>query len=375
MMMLAGALLLAAITAAPPALARYAPAPLQPACDAPLAGVSIRGPTIGTVGEELDFSARLAPLDATAPISYTWSPEPFSGQGTAIATYRWTDVGRYTVSVEAENCGGAATAAQEVDLSTGLGPDLRLAVDAPAVAVAGQPFAVTVELRNVGATAAEGLTVNAPLPAGATYVAGGTRDDTGVVWSLPRLEGLGATAAFSYTMAAGADIRPPAPRARSIGGQNAIAASPLTTTIVTALVPLVPGAPGELATEDAALSAPAGAVITDTLLTYTVLEASSRPLPATVASAGPRFRLAAYRGRTPIPDLRLAGETTLRFPGASAAAALYALTDDGWQPLGACAPASGGVECRLRDAPMGEYAVLAPAEGEQQRLYLPLLLQ
>ena len=40
-------------------------------------------------------------------MTYSWSPEPGSGQGTSRATYTWHTTGTYTLSVQATNVMGA----------------------------------------------------------------------------------------------------------------------------------------------------------------------------------------------------------------------------------------------------------------------------
>ncbi len=77
-----------------------------PSCAHPLTNVSISGPASGYTNTAYIFSASLAPANATPPITYTWSPAPQSGQGTASATYQWNTTGAKTITLTAENCGG-----------------------------------------------------------------------------------------------------------------------------------------------------------------------------------------------------------------------------------------------------------------------------
>jgi PKD repeat protein len=76
------------------------------ACTA-IVEVTITGPATGAVGTAYTFSATIAPLDATPPMTYTWSPEPESGQGTSNAQYQWASSGVYTLTLAVENCGGS----------------------------------------------------------------------------------------------------------------------------------------------------------------------------------------------------------------------------------------------------------------------------
>jgi PKD repeat protein len=68
--------------------------------------VTISGPTSGYTNTAYTFDGTIAPPNATAPVTYTWSPEPDSGQSTASTDYSWTSPGTYTVTLTAENCGG-----------------------------------------------------------------------------------------------------------------------------------------------------------------------------------------------------------------------------------------------------------------------------
>jgi hypothetical protein len=73
-----------------------------------LTGVGIGGPTEGYASQPYTFTAVVTPSNATTPISYAWSPEPDSGQGTALVEYQWDEPGVYTLSLAAENVGGSA---------------------------------------------------------------------------------------------------------------------------------------------------------------------------------------------------------------------------------------------------------------------------
>ena len=89
----------------------------------PLTSVSIAGPVSGTVDTAYAFTATVAPPAATTPITYTWSPTPDSGQGTAIARFSWAVTGTQTISVTVSNCGGAATAEAEHQIAIGVVPE------------------------------------------------------------------------------------------------------------------------------------------------------------------------------------------------------------------------------------------------------------
>ncbi|MBN1247524.1 MAG: PKD domain-containing protein, partial [Anaerolineae bacterium] len=85
-------------------------------CPAPLTGVEIAGTALGQIDTPYTFLAVTTPANATSPVSYTWSPEPLSGQGTAVVTYSWASPGDYAVALTASNCGGVDTATHNVKI-------------------------------------------------------------------------------------------------------------------------------------------------------------------------------------------------------------------------------------------------------------------
>ena len=68
-----------------------------------LSSVSISGSHTGETGVAYAFTAAVTPIDAAQPVTYTWSPEPASGQGTASVIYDWSTPGTKEISVTAQN--------------------------------------------------------------------------------------------------------------------------------------------------------------------------------------------------------------------------------------------------------------------------------
>ncbi len=83
---------------------------LLPNCSVPLTGVIINGPVTGVTGISSIFTATVAPITATTPITYTWMPTPTNGQYHTTAQYQWEAPGAYTIMLTAENCGGPVAA-------------------------------------------------------------------------------------------------------------------------------------------------------------------------------------------------------------------------------------------------------------------------
>lgn len=89
----------------------------------PLSDVVLDGPDRGLLGALLVFTATAAPLDATAPLTYTWTPPPLAGQGSAVVTYTWNSIGPLWdedtpqgITATVANCGGVVTATRWVTL-------------------------------------------------------------------------------------------------------------------------------------------------------------------------------------------------------------------------------------------------------------------
>jgi uncharacterized repeat protein (TIGR01451 family) len=68
-----------------------------------LARVVLLGPLQGYTGIAYPFTAIITPADLASPITYTWSPPPGAGAGTAVATYTWSTSGTYPITVWAED--------------------------------------------------------------------------------------------------------------------------------------------------------------------------------------------------------------------------------------------------------------------------------
>ncbi len=82
----------------------------------PVTGASLSGLPEAYVDLTWFFTATVEPAEPTAPITYTWSPDPLSGQGTAVAAYSWAATGTVTLTVQAQNRGGMATASFAVQV-------------------------------------------------------------------------------------------------------------------------------------------------------------------------------------------------------------------------------------------------------------------
>ncbi len=78
-----------------------------------LAGATISGPGVVAVGQEASYQAVPQPLDATVPITFTWS----DGMIGAVVTYSWALTGTYTIGVTVTNECGQRQASKSVLVS------------------------------------------------------------------------------------------------------------------------------------------------------------------------------------------------------------------------------------------------------------------
>jgi len=124
----------------------------------PLTGLAIAGPS-GVSGSlyintHYTFNVNITPTDATLPITYTWTPEPASGQRTDTATYQWDAAGAYTVTLRAENCGEAITVTHAITISAPPVCDAVATVDinGPTTGEISTPYIFTASITPTDAT-------------------------------------------------------------------------------------------------------------------------------------------------------------------------------------------------------------------------------
>lgn len=84
-----------------------------------LTEVEITPPTVVTVDEPATFRSRIAPNNATRPLSYTWSPEPDSGQGDSQASYTFETAGTQTVTLVVQGPGNIVSDTVTVEVQAG----------------------------------------------------------------------------------------------------------------------------------------------------------------------------------------------------------------------------------------------------------------
>lgn len=99
----------------------------------------------------------------------------------------------------------SANTVQRLVEGTATSPALFVTLDGPATADAGDPIVYTLTVTNTGNAAATGLTVRNWVPAGATYVSGGSHAGGVVSWNIANL-GAGSSSSVQYTVTANQTI-------------------------------------------------------------------------------------------------------------------------------------------------------------------------
>jgi hypothetical protein len=118
-------------------------------------GVTITGPTVGYVETPYGFTAAVQPQSATAPITYTWTPEPGSGQGTATVTYTWSVTGIQSITVTAVNAGGSAQRTHAITINAGAPPVIAptaVSINGPAIGTTNGSYTFTITVDPVDVT-------------------------------------------------------------------------------------------------------------------------------------------------------------------------------------------------------------------------------
>jgi uncharacterized repeat protein (TIGR01451 family) len=279
---------------------------LPAGCEVAIADITISGHSTGEVGALYAFNTAVSPPNASSPITYTWTPEPNTGQGFPNAAYSFDQAGEYIIGAQAENCGAFAAGIHSIRISSGPDPDLSIGKTAPATSVANQPITYTLTITNSGAMTATNLLVRDTLPAGATYLGGGSLVANEVQWTIPELGGYGQTAVVSFTVSAASHIVNNQYSVEADGGFSSQSSSPVETKTVDAQIQLTAVTSGTLSYTGSSHSSQLyfpGGVFADTIITYD--ELSSPPSWGSIPYAGRAFHLDAYQNNILLSNFRL----------------------------------------------------------------------
>lgn len=356
---------------------------LPAGCDVAIADITISGPSTGEVGTLYAFNTAVSPLNASIPITYTWTPEPNTGQGFPNAAYSFDQAGAYIIGAQAENCGAFAAGIHTIYISSGPDPDLSISKTSPATSVANQPITYTLTITNSGALTATNLLVRDTLPVGATYLGGGSLVGNEVQWHLAGLGGYGQTAVVSFTVSAANHIVNNQYSVEADGGFGSQSSSPVETRIVDAQIWLTAVTSATLSytgsSHNSQLYFPGG-VFADTIITYDELD--SPPYGDDIPYAGRAFHLDAYQNNVLLNSFRLyeTAVFSLSYNPADLNGidpdllTLYYWENGRWQRGGVtCTSDSGSqmVHCQV-DRPLATSYALGEAIDEM--VYLPLIV-
>lgn len=327
----------------------------SPECPYPVTGLILDGSESGMAGADYTYTTNLEPLNASQPLTVTWSPEPLSGQGTSSAVYNWGTAGEQFVFVSAENCGGFGADVKAVRIRTTETPDLSIRKSGPIVAVAGETLTYTLTISNSGAETATNLVVLDELPAGATHISGGVLVGNSVRWDLPELAGYGTVTETTVSVIANAPLSNTTYSVNANGGYSASGQQTVTTRLVSAKASSNPLSDATLYASDSSgrrvidIAIPAGSVFDETTFTLDELDEPGYPLSSGLSYADRAFRLSAYQQNRSASDLEL-GEAislTVAYEAVETAAVhngvlgLYYWDDNNWTQEGlTCTPQS-----------------------------------
>lgn len=357
-----------------------------PGCATSLSNVTLSGTLTGTVNTPYLYTATIDPPNTTAPITYTWSPEPDSGQGTSNATYTWPTAGEHIVFVGVENCATFVADLRVINVRTTTLPDLSLSKAAPAVALPGEPITYTLTITNSGVDTANNVIITDVLPSGANYVSGGTKSGGAVTWTLPSLAGFGTVTQTTLIVTATSTITNDNYTARASGGYSAAGSPTVTTRIVDAKVNVAPLVTGTLSYNSpgatTAITVPIGSVFEETTIAYQELVSPTHPLPSGSRFAGRSFRLDSYQANALAPALALGEAISIGLTYTDGAVAgldenllkLSRWTGSAWSSSGITCqpePSNNRVVCQAQTSALGEFALIEV----QYRVYLPLIIK
>ncbi len=243
----------------------------------------VDGPDSGSTDTDYLYTASVVPVQASQPISFTWSPEPKSGQGTAAATYNWSSAGERILSVSAENCGGFAGDVKTVQIRTTEAPDLSISKIAPSVATAGDRITYTLTVSNSGSMPAYNLEITDVVPEYATYVSGGALQSGIVSWDVGQLDGYGASTQVQYVVTASQTITNGVISVSADGDHSAYSNEPVVTIIADDTAKVDGVTDGSLVGETIDVDVDAGSFANSAQLALTELDGPTYPLPETVS--------------------------------------------------------------------------------------------
>ena len=126
----------------------------------PLTNVTIDGATFTAPNESIIFEAAIAPLDATQPVTYTWSttdhaPITHLDNLSDTIAFNWTMTGTKTITVTAENAGSIVTDTHTIIVTDLVNGEDLIVVGAPQLVtplplLANTPVEFEVTVRNLG---------------------------------------------------------------------------------------------------------------------------------------------------------------------------------------------------------------------------------
>jgi 5-hydroxyisourate hydrolase-like protein (transthyretin family) len=170
---------------------------------APVAGVTISGPTTGYMQTNYTFNATVSPVTATMPITYVWqatgqSPVTHSGGGLGDSVnFTWLTPGIKTITVTASNGLGTASNTHVINLSPPLvlQAPTSVTISGPTVGFTQTNLAFNAAVSPITATSPITYIWQATEQSAVTHTGGGINDSVSFTWATTGTKTITVTAA------------------------------------------------------------------------------------------------------------------------------------------------------------------------------------
>lgn len=152
--------------------------------------LTITGPTDGELDTHYSFTADVAPISTTQPITYVWQATDqtevtqFNGTLTGIQSFNWSTRGKKTITVIASNNNGRVTSTHSITIREPIAPQV-LTISGPTVGDTASDYVFTATVGPISTTQPLTYTWQATDQSEATQINGTLTDTQSFNWNTP----------------------------------------------------------------------------------------------------------------------------------------------------------------------------------------------